>query len=213
MSISSIYGSYANNASVWNFESLAAEKNSAREYSANAARENPAAASGGKNSHAGMSSNLDTLASALSGIMDDMNLGANDKISFRTLAEYREKLQNSFTEQVKSDLRELGLDENTKFSLTTGADGTSVNVVCDDADAKAVIEKYLKDNPDVVTTFKKIQSLNKLEESRKSRKIDVDAIRDRLQVESMTAWFSTTSSVASFYSGGAAYYSGINAIA
>ena len=180
MSISSIYGSYAHNASVWNFESLAAEKNSAREYSANAARENPAAASGGKNSHAGMSSNLDTLASALSGIMDDMNLGANDKISFRTLAEYREKLQNSFTEQVKSDLRELGLDENTKFSLTTGADGTSVNVVC---------------------------------ESRKSRKIDVDAIRDRLQVESMTAWFSTTSSIASFYSGGAAYYSGINAIA
>ena len=146
-------------------------------------------------------------------IMDDMNLGANDKISFRTLAEYREKLQNSFTEQVKSELRELGLDENTKFSLTTGADGTSVNVVCDDADAKAVIEKYLKDNPDVVTTFKKIQSLNKLEESRKSRKIDVDAIRDRLQVESMTAWFSTTSSIASFYSGGAAYYSGINAIA
>ena len=86
MSISSIYGSYANNASVWNFESLAAEKNSAREYSANAARENPAAASGGKNSHAGMSSNLDTLSSALSGIIDYMNLGDNYKISIRTLA-------------------------------------------------------------------------------------------------------------------------------
>lgn len=213
MSISSIYNSYTNNASVWTFDSLTAEKNSSRESPAGTAREISTLMSSGKKTYTSINSGLSTLASALSGIMDDMNLGANDTVSFRTLAEYQENLQNTFTEQVKSDLRKLGLDENTQFSLVAGTSGSGVNVICDDAEARAAIEKYLKDNPDVVTSFEKIQSLNKLEESRKSRKVDVDAIRNRLQIESMTAWFSTNNSIASFYSGGAAYYSGINAIA
>ena len=213
MSISSIYNGYTNNASLWNFESLTAEKNSSRESSTSTTRENLTVTPRGKNAYAYMNSSLSTLASALSGIMDDMNLGANDTVSFRTLAEYQKKLQSTFTEQVKSDLRKLGLDESTQFSLVATANGSGVNVLCDDAEAKAVIEKYLKDNPDVVTTFEKIQSLNKLEESRKSRQIDVDAIRNRLQMESMVAWFSTNNSLASFYSGGAAYYSGVNTIA
>lgn len=212
MNISSLYSAYTNNASIWNFESLMAEKNSSREYSAGQARENSTSMPNGKK-YTSINSSLTTLASALSCVMDDMNLGANDTVSFRALAEYQKKLQSTFTEQVKTDLRKLGLDENTQFSLAAGANGSGVSVICDDAEAKAVIEKYLKDNPDVVTGFEKIQSLNKLEESRKNRKIDVDAIRNRLQIESMTAWFSTNNSLASFYSGGAAYYSGINAIA
>lgn len=214
MSISSIYGNtYMNNASLWNFDSLTAEKNSARENSKSGTQENSTITSGGKNPYASMNTSLGTLATALSGIMDEMALGANDKVSFRTLAQYQEKLQAAFTAQVKADLRELGLDENTQFSLVAGPDGSGVRVICDDPEAKAVIEKYLKDNPTAVATFEKIQSLNKLEESRKSRSIDVDAIRSRIQVESMTTWFSTNNSIASFYNGGAAYYSGINAIA
>lgn len=213
MSISSIYGSYASTSSIWNFDSLSAEKNSSEEKQSATTNKTSGTDSTEKNPYAGLNTTLDVLSSALSGIMDDLNLGKNDKISFKTLSEYNQKLQDSLTEQVKEDLRELGLDEDTKFSITINANGSGFSVNCNDPDAKAVIETYLNDNPDVVSSFEKIQSLNKLEESRKKQGLDVDAIRNRLQIESMTAWFSATDSVASFYSGGAAYYSGINLIA
>lgn len=158
-----------------------------------------------------MSGGLNGLASALSGAMDELGLSANDRLTFQTLMEYRDRLQEQFTEKVKKDLRELGVDENVNFRLTSGSGGSGVEVVTDSED-RAVIEKYFKDNPDMVKQFEKLISLNKMEETRKSQNIDVKAIRSRIQMESMTAWYSDSNSFMAFTGQGAAYYSGLNAL-
>ncbi|MCH5277412.1 MAG: hypothetical protein J1E80_06205 [Desulfovibrionaceae bacterium] len=154
----------------------------------------------------------ENLAAALMAAMDDLNLSASDKITFQTLRNYRDQLQEKFTGTVRQELLEAGVDPDISFRLVSSTDGTGVKVISDHPD-KDKVEQYFKDNPDMVKEFEKIQSLNKLEESRKSQNIDVKAIRSRIQMESMTTWFSDTSSMMAFSAQGAAYYSGINAIA
>ena len=152
------------------------------------------------------------LAAALAAAMDGLGLSANDRVTFQTLRDYRDRLQDAFTSALRGDLLEAGVDPDVSFRLVSNADGTGVKVISDHPD-KEKIEQYFKENPDMVKEFEKIQALNKMEEARKNQNIDVKAIRSRIQMESMTAWFSDTSSIMAFSAQGAAYYSGINAIA
>lgn len=152
------------------------------------------------------------LASAVQAAMDDLGLGASDRVTFQTLLDYRDQLQEQFTSEVRKGLLAAGVDPDVSFRLVSGSDGTGVQVITDSPD-KEKIEQYFKDNPDMVKEFEKVQALNKMEETRKSQHIDVKSIKSRLQMEAMTTWFSDTSSFMAFSAQGAAYYSGINAIA
>ena len=152
------------------------------------------------------------LAAAVKAAMDDLGLDANDKVTFQTLRDYRDQLQDRFTSKLRQELLEAGVDKDVSFRLVSGSDGTGVQVVTDSPD-KEKIEQYFKYNPEMVEEFEKIQALNKMEETRKSQRLDVKSIKSRLQMESMTAWFSDTSSFMAFSAQGASYYSGINAIA
>ena len=163
--------------------------------------------------YAGNSGTAQGLAAAVKAAMDDMNLSSTDKISFQTLMEYRDQLMSGFTEQVRTDLREAGVNEDVEFRLVSTQDGTGVQVLCDNADDKTIIEQYFTDNPDMVEQFEKLQGLSKMEETRKSQRIDVKSIQSRIQLESMTTWFSSSSPLMAFSSMGVACYSGINTFA
>lgn len=144
--------------------------------------------------------------------MNDLGLNASDRVTFQTLRDYRDQLQDRFTGKLRGDLLEAGVDPDISFRLVSNSDGTGVKVISDHPD-KEKIEQYFKDNPEMVQEFEKIQALNKMEEARKNQRIDIKTIKSRIQMESMTAWFSDTSSIMAFSAQGAAYYSGINTIA
>lgn len=151
---------------------------------------------------------------AVSSTLAGMGLGPNDKVTFSTILAYKDKLQNEFDTKVKDGLKKAGIDENAKFQLVSKEEG-GINVITDHAD-KAKIEKFFEDNPELVKEFNKIQALNNVEESRKQQQLDVNAIRQRIQIESMTAWFAGTgsgvNSIMNFSGGGASFATGINTL-
>ena len=160
----------------------------------------------------GGASSYSHLKTALQAVMNDLNLSGSEKISFQTLMGYRDQLSAVFELELKLGLSEYGVDEDVNFRLVSRSDGTGIQVLTDHAD-KSLIEQFFKENPAMVSRFEQIQSLDKMEETRKQQGVDIKAIRDRLQLESMTAWYSGNSSFASFAQQSLSYHSGINTIA
>lgn len=89
------------------------------------------------------------------------------KVTFKDIAEHREKLELEFSAQVRVDLAKLGVDLDTEFTLTMTPEG-NIQVACDDPLAKETIQKYLSDNPEVCEQFGYIQALSNLERARQS---------------------------------------------
>jgi hypothetical protein len=149
--------------------------------------------SGGKTSatgaYAGATSG--TLALQLRSLFEGMKLSGGSQVSFASLQKYREGLEASFSETVRKDLLALGVDKDIEFRLASDGQG-GVSVVSNHAD-KAKIEKYFKDNPDMVAKFNDIQALTGLDQARKAQQISPAALRTRIQMESMALWFDSTS--------------------
>ncbi len=149
--------------------------------------------SGGKTSatgaYAGATSG--TLALQLRSLFEGMKLSGGSQVSFASLQKYREGLEASFSETVRKDLLALGVDKDIEFRLASDGQG-GVSVVSKHAD-KAKVEKYFKDNPDMVAKFNDIQALTGLDQARKAQQISPAALRTRIQMESMALWFDSTS--------------------
>ena len=149
--------------------------------------------SGGKTSatgaYAGATSG--TLALQLRSLFEGMKLSGGSQVSFASLQKYREGLEASFSETVRKDLLALGVDKDIEFRLASDGQG-GVSVVSNHAD-KAKVEKYFKDNPDMVAKFNDIQALTGLDQARKAQQISPAALRTRIQMESMALWFDSTS--------------------
>ncbi len=125
--------------------------------------------------------------STLSALLSGMGLGSSDKVTFQDLLNYREDLRQNFEATVKKGLREKGVDEDVNFQVVSDGNG-GVKIITDSPD-KAKIEAYFADNPKLVEQFNQIEALTNVEAARKSSKLDVKAMRQRIEVESMTAWF------------------------
>lgn len=125
--------------------------------------------------------------STLGALLSGMGLGSSDKVTFQDLLNYREELRQNFEATVKKGLREKGVDEDVNFQVVSDGNG-GVKIITDSPD-KAKIEAYFADNPKLVEQFNQIEALTNVEAARKSSKLDVKAMRQRIEVESMTAWF------------------------
>ena len=125
--------------------------------------------------------------STLSALLSGMGLGSSDKVTFQDLLGYREDLRQNFETTVKKGLREKGVDEDVKFQVVSDGNG-GVKIITDSPD-KAKIEAYFADNPKQVEQFNQIEAHTNVEAARKNSKLDVKAMRQRIEVESMTAWF------------------------
>lgn len=138
-------------------------------------------------SYAASGGALGGLSPILGEVLSEMGLGSNDSVTFRDMLDYRDMLRQSFEEQTKSGLRELGVDENVSFQVISDGEG-GVKIITESED-KGKIERFFTDNPNLVTLFNKIESLTNVEAARKNGNIDIEATRRRIEVESMTAWF------------------------
>lgn len=134
--------------------------------------------------------NSSSMVSVLSGLLQGMGLSSNDSVSFQDLLTYRDSLRQDFEDETKSGLRKLGVDENVEFKVVSDGNG-GVKIITNSQD-KSKIEAFFAENPNLVKKFAQIESLTNVEAARKSQHIDVSAVRQRIQVESMTAWFAGT---------------------
>lgn len=130
---------------------------------------------------------LSGVASTLSSLLSGMGLGASDTVRFQDLLNYREELKQDFETTVKKGLLEKGVDENVNFQVVSDGNG-GVKIITKSED-KAKIEAYFADNPKLVEQFNQIEALTNVEAARKNGNLDVKAMRQRIEVESMTAWF------------------------
>lgn len=141
--------------------------------------------------------------------------------TFEEVEKYRKDLETKFSATVKEDLAKLGVDPDIEFRLVVDSYG-AVQVVTDHED-KAVIEKYLADNPDKVEEFKHIQALSNLKRStQKAVAQDPEFSKNlkiSLQAEAIQAFFAATdnngmdyfSQIANFSSNGmTSYFLGLN---
>ncbi|GHV53473.1 hypothetical protein FACS1894206_04250 [Deltaproteobacteria bacterium] len=116
--------------------------------------------------------------------------------SFADIEDYRRKLEEDFTNAVRSDLKEMGVDPEIQFQLVLDASG-AVKVITSSED-KGKIEQYLQDNEAMVDVFKHIQALSNLKKTaQKSGVSDTEFtarnLKRSLQAEAMQAFFNTGS--------------------
>lgn len=93
-------------------------------------------------------------------------LGITGKITYNKLLGHKEEISTSFQETVKQGLAELGVDADADFRLSLDDDET-IKVSSNHKD-KAKIEHFFKENPQLAETYNQIQTLNQVEEARKT---------------------------------------------
>lgn len=152
----------------------------------------------------------------LKNALDGMKAEGYAKFTFEEIEKYRKEAENTFTATIKKDLAELGVDPDIEFRLVVDSYG-SVRVISDHPD-KAVIEKYLNDNPEMVKDFKHIQALSNLRRSTQKATAQnpefAKNLKLSLQAEAIQAFFAATdnngqdyfSQIANFGADGATSY-------
>ena len=183
MAISSIYGNYGN----YGIDlSTYTDGSSTSSSSTSSSSSGTSSSSSSANTVTGLS--LDYL-SQLSSVLKEIAPNATGKLTFSMVEDYRKQLEEEFSAKVREDLTKLGVDKDVEFRVVTDEKTGGVSVITNSAD-KAKIEKYFKDNPDMVKKFQKIQTLSNLEKARKSEGYSPQDIKTRLQMEAMSAWWS-----------------------
>lgn len=125
--------------------------------------------------------------------------GVQASVNNATLNEAQAGLDNA-TETGKKliqGLDNLGIDKNINFSIQIDENGV-FKVISDHPDA-AKMQKFFDDNPELVKKYRQIETLAGIDDARKAMQISPAAMRKRVQVESMAAWWSTSGSANSYF--------------
>lgn len=90
---------------------------------------------------------------------------SGSRVTFSDIANYQKELESRFSADLRLNLYEQGVDLDVEFAVNMSPEG-EIQVQCDDPAAKAIIEKYLADNPEVCEDFGYIQALANLERAK-----------------------------------------------
>ena len=139
--------------------------------------------------------------------LDAMKQAGYTRFTFDDVENYRKSLEAGFSDAVKSDLLEMGVDPEIAFNLELDTSG-NLRVISDHPDKEAVTI-YFADNPEMVDVFKHIQALSNLKKSQnRAPNQAAELTRNlklNLQAEAVQAFFATTDN------NGADYFSQIAA--
>lgn len=94
-------------------------------------------------------------------------------------------------------LNDLGIDKNINFSIQVDENG-QIKIISDHPDA-AKVQKLFDDNPELVKKYRQIETLAGIDDARKAMQISPSAMRKRIQIESMAAWWSDSGSASSYF--------------
>ncbi len=124
---------------------------------------------------------------ALEGVEPD----SNGRITFQQVADHKKALEEAFAEDVKADLKELGVDEDIEFRLVADNAG-GVAVVSDHPDAE-LVERYFKANPEMVERFNKIEMLGNFDRAREFQSRPITDMRKEIQMQAVDAFMTSAS--------------------
>ncbi len=127
--------------------------------------------------------------------------------------EFQDYLQEQGVgDDMKTRLESMGIDPNIDFRLTVVDGKVTVNSSHPDADK---VQALLDSNEELTKNYLQIDALAGLEGARKSMQIDPAATRQRIQMESLAAWWDQTgtSSIGAFSSGNLTTFTGVNSVA
>ncbi len=112
---------------------------------------------------------------------------------------------------MKSDMKSQGIDPDIDFRLSIVDGKVVVNSSHEDA---ATIQALFDNSAELTKLYMQVDALAGLESARKSMQVDPDTLRERIVIENMAAWWSTTgtSTVGSYFSGTLSTFSGVNSI-
>lgn len=94
-------------------------------------------------------------------------------------------------------LNDLGIDKNINFSIQVDESG-QIKIISDHPDA-AKVQKLFDDNPELVKKYRQIETLAGIDDARKAMQISPSAMRKRIQIESMAAWWTDSGSANSYF--------------
>lgn len=114
--------------------------------------------------------------------------------------------------KIMQGLQGLGIDKNINFALQVNADG-SITVISDHPD-RDKMQKFFEDNPELVKKYRQIETLAGIDDARKAMQVSPSAMRKRIQIESMAAWWAgsdnSTSYFGNYSNGNLSLLSGLN---
>lgn len=105
--------------------------------------------------------------------------------------------KSAIGDSLHNGLSSLGIDPDISFSIQFKADG-SINIVSDHKDRDKV-QKFFEDNPELIKKYQQIEALTGIDDARKAMQISPSAMRKRIQIESIAAWWTDSGSAASYF--------------
>jgi len=114
---------------------------------------------------------------------------------------------NAFFASLASSLGSVTLDPNIDFTLNVNEDD-SLSVNCANKEYQEILEGFFRENPSIVSDFKRTEALSNIEKARKFMQLPASKMRTRLQIESIARWWDTSGNRSSFSSFGT-YSNGI----
>ncbi len=156
---------------------------------------------------------INQLAGAANAAFEGLGLGANDRVTFSRIGEYKDKLQEQFSEIVKAGLTEAGVDKDVEFQVVTSYNGEGIDIITDSED-KAKIIQFFNDYPELVDQFKEIQYLDNLSKTCTQEEISANVQMSKVQLQAMSSLFNTnpSSSIMSSGSNGSFFGMGLSTI-
>ncbi|WP_147820418.1 hypothetical protein [Salidesulfovibrio onnuriiensis] len=136
-------------------------------------------------------------------------------LSASDLQKQADKLEDEFDDQVLAELKELGVDTDTKFQLVY--DSAKDAVVCSNGHPdKDKIEAYFKANPERKEQFKSLLCMRNLTQTA-TASMSPDLFKQQMTLASMSVWFGENMESSEFlgaqgiiYGAQSSYYKSIN---
>lgn len=114
--------------------------------------------------------------------------------------------------KIVNGLSNLGIDPNISFTIQVDENG-KIQVISDHPD-QAKLQQFFEENPELVKKYRQIETLAGIDDARKAMQISPNAMRKRIQIESMAAWWAGSGSSSSWFgtynSGNLSMLSGLN---
>jgi len=118
--------------------------------------------------------------------------GAVTATGMSTVYEQQLKEQNVTFPLLAEKIADVHLDPDIDFTIKI-ADDDSLSVNAADSKYNPVLKAFFEENPSIVADYKRTEALSGIEAARKSMSLSPSDMRTRLQIESIAAWWDTSS--------------------
>lgn len=136
----------------------------------------------------------------IDGYLKDVPKGADGKLSFKDVEDYRKTLEKEWDESVMADLEALGVNIDDEFPLSYNQT-TEKLTVADGHPDKEIIDQYFELHTEKIDEFINIIQLGKLTSLSQSN-LSPTEMQKSLQQQAVSWWYADNTDPSTWFSGG-----------